>query len=143
MDFTIRLATLDDAATITAQRRAMFEDMNEGDKEQLDWMVGEYEPHVREKLGDGNYRGWLVEDEAGTIVGGAGVELVPWPANPWSRLKSRPTVMNVYVAPENRRQGLARRLLETIIAWARQNKITFLQLSASKAGRTLYESLGF
>ena len=51
--------------------------------------------------------------------------------------------MNVYVAPDHRKRGLARRLMETIIAWARENKITFLQLSASHEGRALYESLGF
>jgi len=34
-------------------------------------------------------------------------------------------------------------LMETILAWARENKIEFLELSASAEGRALYESLGF
>ncbi len=140
--YQIRTATPDDAATISAHRRAMFEDMGEGDPDQLAWMVREYEPYARQAIAEGKYRGWLVMlgDE---IVGGAGLAFIEWPANPWSRMKARPTVMNVYVAPEHRRRGLARRLLETIITWARDNKIEFLELSASTKGRALYESLGF
>lgn len=143
IDYKIRPATPEDAPIVTAHRRAMFEDMHEGDKDQLDWMVGEYEVHVRTKLGDGAYHGWLVEDEAGNVVAGAGMEMVPWPANPWSRMKGRPVVMNVYVQPEHRKQGLARRLMETIIEWARENGIAHLELNASAEGRHLYESLGF
>jgi len=142
-NYTIRDATPDDAPTITLHRRAMFEDMGDGDKDQMDWMVAEYEPYVREMIGKGKYRGWIVEDGEGNVIAGAGLAMIDWPANPWSRMKARPTVMNVYVAPEHRRRGLARRLMETVIGWARENKIEFLELSASAKGRELYESLGF
>ena len=52
-------------------------------------------------------------------------------------------VLNVYVDPAHRQQGVARRLMGTIIHWAPGVGIVRLVLHASPAGRHLYESLGF
>jgi GNAT superfamily N-acetyltransferase len=52
-------------------------------------------------------------------------------------------VLNVYVDDAHRRQGVARRLMETLIDWAPGAGIVRLVLHASPDGRRLYESLGF
>ncbi len=52
-------------------------------------------------------------------------------------------VMNVYTAPAWRRRGIARRLMEEIIAWAKTAGIVRLVLHASDEGRPLYTALGF
>jgi GNAT superfamily N-acetyltransferase len=52
-------------------------------------------------------------------------------------------VVNVYVEPGYRRQGLARRLMADILAWGREQGIERVSLHASSMGRPLYESLGF
>jgi GNAT superfamily N-acetyltransferase len=49
----------------------------------------------------------------------------------------------VLTRPEYRRQGLARRLMEDIIAIAERRGIHTLKLDATDEGRPLYESLGF
>ena len=49
----------------------------------------------------------------------------------------------MYTDPAHRRRGLARRLMETMIAWARAEGHATLYLHASDEGRGLYESLGF
>jgi GNAT superfamily N-acetyltransferase len=49
----------------------------------------------------------------------------------------------VLTRPEYRRQGLARRLMEEVIAIAERRGIHTLKLDATDDGRPLYESLGF
>jgi GNAT superfamily N-acetyltransferase len=49
----------------------------------------------------------------------------------------------VLTRPEYRRQGLARRLMEDVIAIAERRGIHTLKLDATGEGRPLYESLGF
>jgi len=53
------------------------------------------------------------------------------------------TVVNVYVQPAYRRNGLARRLMVAILDWCRAQGIERIALHASNMGRPLYESLGF
>jgi GNAT superfamily N-acetyltransferase len=54
-------------------------------------------------------------------------------------------VMDVYVIPEYRRRGLARRLTGHALAWLREKGIVVIRLSASDEARKagLYEQLGF
>jgi GNAT superfamily N-acetyltransferase len=49
----------------------------------------------------------------------------------------------VYVKPEYRRRGIARRLMELAVAWARERGCTSVRLRASEEGRFLYEAIGF
>lgn len=49
----------------------------------------------------------------------------------------------VYVHPEYRRRGIARRLMQLILAWARSRDCARVRLRSSEDGRPLYESLGF
>jgi GNAT superfamily N-acetyltransferase len=82
------------------------------------------------------------------VVAGAGVlvrTLLPRPDTDKRTLLAgrEALVMNVYVAPEFRRRGLARHLMETILEWARGAGIPRMVLHASGEGRPLYESMGF
>lgn len=49
----------------------------------------------------------------------------------------------VYVKPAYRRRGIARRLMQQVVAWARERGCTSVRLRASDEGRFLYEALGF
>jgi hypothetical protein len=49
----------------------------------------------------------------------------------------------VLTRPENRRQGLARLLMEDVLAGVEEQGIRTLKLDATDEGRPLYESLGF
>lgn len=141
--FTIRPATSADAPIITHHRRAMFQDMQVGTPAELDAMDKQFAPWVAQALANSVYYGWLVTTEQGTIIGGAGVVLEDFPATPRDQTGRRAYVMNVYIEPNYRRQGLARRLMQKIIDWCRANNIHTVTLQASDAGRPLYESLGF
>lgn len=55
----------------------------------------------------------------------------------------RAHLMNVYTAPGNRRQGLARRLITLLHNEAAERGVTEISLDATDEGRRLYERLGY
>jgi GNAT superfamily N-acetyltransferase len=55
----------------------------------------------------------------------------------------RAWILNIYVDPAYRRQGLARKVVEALIDWCRTNEFQSVALHASEDGRSLYEKLGF
>jgi GNAT superfamily N-acetyltransferase len=140
-DYTVRLATAADAEVIARHRVEMFRAM--GRVSRLDEVERATTTRVGEQLASGDYIGWVIEHD-GRPVAGAGVMLHPYypsDTNP----RGRPTayILNVYVEPEHRRRGLAARLVETILAWCRDNDIPRASLHASDAGRPVYQRFGF
>lgn len=51
--------------------------------------------------------------------------------------------MNVYTKDTYRRQGIAKKMMNTLIFEAKEKGITHLSLDATKDGRQLYYTLGF
>jgi GNAT superfamily N-acetyltransferase len=142
VNYHVRLATLADADILVRQRLGMFSDMGVPAETSR-----EYGPQFRAWLNDmmpaGVYRGWLVESQAGTVVAGGGLTVLPWPPGPRSHRGRLAFVNNVYTEPEFRRQGHARRIMETIHAWCRHEGISSIGLNASQFGQGLYESMGY
>lgn len=94
---------------------------------------------------------WVATQAAGdgeTIVGMVGVE-EPDDEVPPSVLRERPGVLRLQhmrVAPERQRQGLGRRLTQTVIDWARNHAYSVLILETTpqqEAAVKLYEHMGF
>jgi GNAT superfamily N-acetyltransferase len=52
-------------------------------------------------------------------------------------------ILKMYVEREHLRQGVARALLERMIAWCRENELANVGLHASDEGRPLHEKLRF
>lgn len=142
MSYAIREATPADLPIILHHRRQMFLDMGYADATALEAMQKTTEPLLARGMAEGFYRGWLVEDRQGVVAGG-GVFLAEWPSHPRGVQRERVEIVNIYTEPEHRRRGLARRVMETILAWCRAEGFATVVLHASKDGRTLYESLGF
>ncbi|CAG0947839.1 diamine N-acetyltransferase [Anaerolineae bacterium] len=141
--FSIRLATPSDAGTICMHRRAMFQDMRSTTPEQAQAGDAAFQRWLPDRLADDEYRAWFAMNARGEVVAGVGLWLIPWAPSPDDQSPLRGYVMNVYTRPECRRQGLARRLMNTLIEWCCQQNIRLVVLHASKDGRALYESLGF
>ena len=51
--------------------------------------------------------------------------------------------MNIYTAPEYRRQGIAAKTLDMLVQECRRRGVDFISLEATAAGRPLYEKHGF
>ena len=138
----IRRATAADAEAIAHMRMRMFVDAEVSTEAQMHTMVTNFVTWVRPKLEDGSYLGWLV-DGAHRPVAGAGLWVMDGPPHVTDDQPQRGYLLNFYVAPEMRRQGLARRLLELAVAETKTRGIKMATLHASKFGKPLYEQHGF
>ena len=138
----IREATLQDIPEILRQRRGMYEDMNYKDPDALTAMLVTSERYLSRAVAEGSFRGWLALLEDRPVAGGA-ILISPWPSHPYDGQCRRATILNVYTYPKHRRQGIARQLLQTMIAWCREQSFATVYPHASKDGRHLYEQLGF
>lgn len=81
----------------------------------------------------------------GRIVATAGVMIRDdFPANTF-KARRYGWIMDVFVLPEYRRGGLARRLTEQTLTWLRGKGVVFARLVASEQAKQagLYEKLGF
>jgi GNAT superfamily N-acetyltransferase len=139
---SLREATLDDIPEIVRQRRRMYEDMHYNDAASLESSASLNTAYLQKAIPEGSFRHWLAYSGSRAVAGGA-VLVVPWPAHPYDLECRRATILNVYTEPEYRRRGIARKLMETMIAWCRKEGFARINLHASEHGRHLYESLGF
>jgi len=142
-EITVREAAPSESAIILHHRRSMFRDMGEGTVEELDRMVEVAGPWLERALADGSYHHWLAVDSAGQVAGGGGVLLCPWPANPHDPCTQRAVILNVYTEKEFRKRGIARQIMQAILAWIERYGLRAVNLHASAEGRSLYEKLGF
>lgn len=109
-------------------------DMSQVEKESYDY----YERAIKEN----EHIAYLVYDEK-NFVGAGGVsfyQVLPTYHNPSGR---KAYIMNMYTAPEYRRQGIAYKTLDLLVNAAKRQGITQIALEATKAGRPLYEKYGF
>jgi len=142
-EVSIREAMTTESAIILRHRRSMFSEMGEGSAEELDRMAEVTAPWLERALADGLYRHWFAVDAAADIAGGGGVLLCPWPASPVNPITQRAVILNIYTEPEFRRRGIARQIMQTILAWVKEQGFRSVSLHASDEGRNLYEKLGF
>jgi GNAT superfamily N-acetyltransferase len=142
LDELIRQATPNDIPEILRHRRGMYEAMGYEDANALLAMLSTCEPYLATALANGSFRGWLALEGERVVAGGA-VLINPWPSHPYDLECRRATILNVYVYPDFRRKGVARRLMRTMIDWCREQGFAAVYLHASNDGRSLYEGLGF
>jgi GNAT superfamily N-acetyltransferase len=152
-DFRLRPITPDDAAIVARHRAAMFHEMGSLAAADVEAMVSASAAYLRPAIERGEYHGWVaISDGDGDapsphVVGGAGVQLrpqLPRPKPGGGLLTGRQgIILNVYVEPAFRRQGLARALVAAAIEWAQTHQLSGLVLHASEAGRPLYAQMGF
>jgi GNAT superfamily N-acetyltransferase len=142
-DIRIRTAAVADIPHVLHHRSSMYVDMGRGNAAQHATLRETTRAYLSVAMPSGTYVGWLAETAEGRVVAGAGVAIFAWPGSPDDTSGRRALVQNVYTEPEFRRQGLARRLMVTVIAWCREQGLCSVSLHASDFGRPLYEDLGF
>jgi GNAT superfamily N-acetyltransferase len=146
-NFTLRLATVDDIPALVDHRRRMFEDMYADgavvrDRAGYDAMDDAYTVLLRYEIPAGSTRAWVIEDGS-TIAASGALKFTDWLPRPDGQRRGLVYVHSVYTVPEYRRQGLARRLLNAMTDYCRDNGWPRITLHASDMGRGLYEDLGF
>jgi GNAT superfamily N-acetyltransferase len=140
--YRVREATLEDLDVLVRHRVGMFADM--GAELDVEAIETAFRAWLRMTMSSGEYYAWVCETPSGEIVAGAGISLLHWPPGPQFGSDGRLAfVYNVYTEPAHRRQGLARRLMDTIHAWCAGRGIGALALNAAPAARHLYDSMGY
>lgn len=143
-ELNIRLATPDDAPTIVHHRWAMFVAMGQDEDTVTREVYGvNYEAWLRPKIANGDYIGWLAENERGEVVAGAGLWLHEWHPSLSAPNALAGYVLNVYTQDAYRGRGLAHKLMAVLLDKCRERGIKKVTLHASQYGHPIYESMGF
>jgi GNAT superfamily N-acetyltransferase len=141
MAYSIRPATIADIPHIVEHREKMFRDM--GIPAEFEDMAAATELWLRHALPSKTYLGWIAQSDAGAIAGGGGLIVIPWPPGPMTMDPRCGFIFNVYTHPPHRKQGLGRRLMDTMHDYCRAEGIERVVLNASTFGRPLYEGMGY
>ena len=93
-------------------------------------------------LQTGEHIAYLVYDN-GKFIGAGGVSFYQVMPTYHNSSGKKAYIMNMYTAPEYRRQGIARRTLDLLVAEAKERGVLPVSLEATEMGRPLYEKYGF
>ena len=84
-----------------------------------------------------------IDEEIDSVIGCATLcymEMMPTFSHPTGK---RAHLMNVYTNADYRRKGIAMKMMEMLIAAAKDRGVTEISLDATESGRPLYEKCGF
>jgi len=145
--FKLREATGHDIPLLSVHHRKMFEEIWEKKGQPIDISAGDemeqaYSRKLSTELAAGSCKSWLVEQGDQVVASGAitVVNFVPTPND----LSSKTAYMHsIYTEPGSRGQNLASRIVIAALEYCKANGIRRVLLSASKAGKPIYERIGF
>ncbi len=135
-----RMATIADCDALTRLRMAMRKELD--GNFQVEYLFSRTKDFFRRNIPSGSHVAFVCEDEEQLIadVGLTLFEMMPTTQFPNGRVAR---LMNMYVTPPYRRRGIAKRLLEISVAYARENKCGRIVLTPSAIGKQLYLNFGF
>jgi|SRR5579863_3384212 len=138
----IREVTVADLDLICRHREEMFRDAG-SPEDDLALMTRHFRTWLAPQLADGSYFGFVMSCD-GHAAGGVGLMLIDWPPHPLHPTQDqRGYVLNLFVEPEHRRKGLARRLMQLAEEELTRRGASLLVLHATDKGRPLYSELGW
>lgn len=98
--------------------------------------------YYKRALETGEHIGYLVYDN-GTFIGAGGVSFYQVMPTYHNSTGKKAYIMNMYTAPEYRRQGIAFHTLDLLVKDAKEQDMLQIALEATDMGRPLYERYGF
>jgi GNAT superfamily N-acetyltransferase len=133
MTTTARPVAEQDLKLICEHRERMFAESGRT-RESLRLMTAAFEQWLLPRLRDGSYFGWMLE-EADVVIAGLGMMIIDWPPHPSHPADHRRAyILNVFVEPEHRRKGLARRLMALAEERARELGVGYAILHSTRQG---------
>lgn len=143
----IRRATVDDIEEIVPLRLAMMEEFRKTGQSARgvadpDGLAVANRSYYERKLPTGEFVSFVAVAE-GKIVATSGMVVYEAPPNPGNPTGVQGYVLNMYTVPEHRGRGLARALLDELIAHAKSLGARRVWLRTSEMGRSVYRAVGF
>jgi GNAT superfamily N-acetyltransferase len=111
-------------------------------EEQEEQVRGKLEPYFAEHL-DRDLIVAVAETPKNKLVSTAFLILSYRPANPSFITGKVGTLLNVYTYPEYRGKGVATQVVSYLIDEAKKFDVSMIELTATPAGKPLYDKLGF
>ncbi len=142
---TTRPIAASDLDLVCRHREEMFRVSNAPGRteEILRTMTAAFRDWIAPRLNDGRYFGYIAEDGRAPVAG-IGLMIIDWPPHPsHPREDRRGYVLNVFVDPSHRKQGIGRMLMELGEAEIARRGVSFAVLHATRMGQPLYEQLGW
>lgn len=141
--FEYKKATSEDIEELVRTRIIVLRAANKlSDKVDLSVVEEESYAYYRRALKTGEHIAYLVYDNE-KFIGAGGVsfyQVMPTCHNPTGK---KAYIMNMYTAPEYRRQGIAFHTLDLLVQDAKEQGVLQIALEATGMGRPLYERYGF
>lgn len=142
-NYEYKKATIEDINELVRTRIIVLCAVNKL-SDDVDMSVVEKESYeyYKRALETGEHITYLVYDN-GTFIGAGGVSfyrVMPTYHNPTGK---KAYIMNMYTAPEYRRQGIAIHTLDMLVKDAKEQGVLQIALEATYMGRPLYERYGF
>lgn len=139
----IEQATLSDLDQLVRLRLAyLTDDFGTLSDEQIMQLQKELPAYFQHHL-QNDLLAFVARDDEGTIVSCAWLLLVSKPPSPRFPRGRTGVLFNVYTDPDHRRQGLAKRVMGSLIEEAYRRQLDVLELHATDDGYPLYLVLGF
>jgi GNAT superfamily N-acetyltransferase len=143
LEFNLVFAGPDDVELLVAHRLNLLREVHP----ELETKIVESEELTREwirkRLAEGTLIGFLAKANDGKVAGSACIWLKDEQPRPTNPRMIAPYLMSMYTAPEFRRKGAARLIVQGALKWCKERGYERVSLHASEAGKPLYESLGF
>ncbi len=143
MQLTYKRATIKDLDILTETRITVLRAANRlSDEADMSEVKKQSYGYYQSALENNSHVAYLVYDDD-KFVGAGGVsfyQVMPTFHNPTGQ---KAYIMNMYTAPEYRRQGIAYKTLDLLVAEAKKKGVSAISLEATEAGRPLYEKYGF
>lgn len=142
-NYEYKKATIEDLDELVQTRIIVLRAANKlSEGEDMSEVERQSREYYKRALQTGEHIAYLVYDNE-KIIGAGGVsfyQVMPTYHNPGGK---KAYIMNMYTAPEYRRQGIARRTLDLLVAEAKERGVLQISLEATEMGRPLYERYGF
>ena len=143
----IEAAGLADIPVLSSHHCKMFQEMwtlkgQSIDKTGLRALESGYRKKLEKEMPDGSCRVWVAKAEGQIIASGA-MSLVSVAPVPGDSNRLVGYLHSIYTDPSHRHRHCARQIVERAIRVCRELGIRRILLSASDAGRPIYEQLGF
>lgn len=141
--YQIKKATIEDIDELVRTRIIVLRAANKlSDREDMSEVERQSREYYKRALQTGEHVAYLVYDSS-KFIGAGGVSFYQVMPTYHNSSGKKAYIMNMYTAPEYRRQGIARRTLDLLVAEAKERGVLPVSLEATEMGRPLYEKYGF
>ncbi len=136
-------ATLEDLDFLVSSRIKVLRAANKLDEDiDMSEVETESRKYYIKALAEGSHVAYLVFDGE-KFAGAGGVSYFQVMPTYHNATGQKAYIMNMYTAPEYRRQGIAYKTLDLLVGDAKSRGVNAISLEATEMGRPLYEKYGF